>query len=128
MECLESMSESGAIACDQEKYESKDSERNMKDDVSRFEGGTKIMWPSRPFAGQFIRFDSPPEPPGLFLVANTDRIDRPSHGDVQNKCHQFIGMACDPDAEETHVPLALGARDIATTWDDDPRLADRQGT
>lgn len=100
----------------------------MKDNVSRYEGGTQIMWPSRPYHGQFIRFDSPPEPPGLFLVTNTDPIDRPSQGDVQNKRHQFVGMACDPDAESTHVPLALGARDIATVWDDDPRLTDLQST
>ena len=55
-------------------------------------------------------------------VTNTDSIDRhPTFGDIRDKRHQFIGMACDPDGEETLVPLALGAREIATVWDDDPR-------
>lgn len=96
----------------------------MADDASRYEDGTKIMYPSRPYEGQFIRFDSPAEPPGLFLVTNTESIDRPTGGDLQNKRHQFIGMACDPDADATIVPLALGAREIATVWDYDPRLVE----
>ena len=80
------------------------------------------MWPDRPHEGQFIRFESPAEPPGLFEVTNTESIDRPTVGDIQNKRHQFIGRACDPDAEKTIMPLALGAREIATVWDYDPRL------